>query len=228
MQRYIVFFITIFGLPLLTRASDGESSSISRLSGNVKLVSHYVENGLSQSDKAPAIQGSFSFNMGPQFRLGLDGSNTAYKTSNDHFNLRLNAALKIDFSSTSNIVVGFSQSQYLNSGDHNGTILNVNLNFDSFRIIYQSFSNWEATNKSSVRYGVAGTKNLSSSWKWNNEIGYNKPTITTYDPYFDVRTGLGTKLGSIFTEGALSTTNQSSQFNGRGSLFFILSATMEL
>lgn len=228
MRRYITFIIIILATSSRTFAAEGNSSPTFKLSGDVSLVSHYVENGLSQSNKSPALQGSFWFNFGPQFRLGLWGSNTDYESGDDNFNLRLNGDIKVDFASDINAILSYSQSQYYNGGDHNGSILGLQLNFADYRILYQSYSNWEATEQRSFRFAFGVVSTVFGSWKWNNEAGYNTPNVTNINPYFDIRSGLGFSWGVLFLEGALTATSESSQFNGRGDYFFILSAKTEL
>lgn len=227
MRRYIAFIIILF-TSLRTFAADGNASPTFQLSGDVNLLSHYVEYGLSHSDKSPALQGSFWFNFGPQFRLGLWGSNTNFPTGDDHFNLRANGDIKVSFTQSSHLILSYSQSQYYNGGQHNGSILGVHLQVESYRILYNNLSNWEATRAPSARFAFGKISSIFGSWAWDNEIGYNTPTSSSINPYFDLRTGLGTSWGVIFIEGALTGTSESSQFNGAGDVFFILSAKTEL
>lgn len=226
MRRYIAFAIILSGLwgSLQARATTPTFA----LSGDVSLLSHYVEYGLSQSDKSPALQGSFWFNFGPQFRLGLWGSNTSYDQGDDNFNLRMNADVRVDFSQNTNLIIGYSKSQYYNGGDRNGDLLGIHLNLWKSRVMYDTNSNWEGTDEHSTRYGFGYVTDVFGSWKWNNEIGYNTPDVDSINPYFDARTGLGTKWSVIFIEGAVTGTSESSQFNGAGDYFFILSASTEL
>ncbi|WP_373998190.1 TorF family putative porin [Bdellovibrio bacteriovorus] len=226
MRRYIAF-ITILISSWTAQAADGTSPTFD-LSGDISLLSHYVENGLSQSDKSPALQGAFWFNFGSQFRLGVWGSNTNFENSDDHFNLRLLGDIKVSFSQNTNLIISYAQSQYYNGGDRNGNIIGLRLNMFDYRIMYDSFSNWEGTDENSKRFAFGKFFNVFNGWKWDNEVGYNTPNIDEINPYFDARTGLGTKWGVIFFEGALTGTSESSQFNGAGDLFFILSASTEL
>ncbi|MBO9666279.1 MAG: hypothetical protein J7501_05650 [Bdellovibrio sp.] len=223
MRRYIAFTIIMLGLSARSFAAENTSPTF-KLSGDVSLLSHYVEYGLSQSDKSPALQGSFWFNFGPQFRLGLWGSNTNYKGSDDHFNLRANADIKIDFSQTSNAVIMYSQSTYYNGGDHNGNIIGLHLNFGDFRVNYDALSNWEATDSRSARFALGKATKVWTSWIWDLEGGYNTPDVDTINPYFDLRTALGTTWGVIYFEGAVTGTTAASDLDGAGDVFFILSA----
>jgi uncharacterized protein (TIGR02001 family) len=225
MRRYIGFILILIGS--WAHGQTGNSPSFA-LSGDVALLSHYVENGISQSDKSPALQGSFWFNFGPQFRLGAFASNTNFENSDDHFNLRGNAEVKVDFSAANNMIIAYSQSQYYKDGDRNGNILGLHLHFGEYRILYDAQSNWEGTKKRNPRFAFGAEIPVFSTWIWDNEAGYNSPAVDTLDPYFDLRTGIGSKFGSIFVEGAVTGTTASSDLNGAGDVFFILSAKTEL
>lgn len=227
MRRYIAFISILFS-SWAAFAAEGTTPTFA-LSGDVTLLSHYVEHGLSQSDKSPALQGSFWFNFGPQFRLGLWGSNTNYHDSDDHFNLRGIGELTVNFSPTSHMALSYARSQYYNGGEHNGNLLALDIVFyTDYRISYETNSNWEATGDKSARVGFGKLFTVFGSWKWDNEVGYNNPSANNINPYFDARTGIGTKWGVIFFEGAVTGTSESSQFDGAGDFFFILSAKTEL
>lgn len=222
MRRHLAFIILFFGLSS-ARAAENSAPTF-KMTGDVSLLSHYVEYGLSQSDKSPALQGSFWFNFGPQFRLGLWGSNTNFHNSDDHFNLRINGDVKINFTQTNNAVISYSESQYFKAGDHNGNIIGLHLNFGDYRVLWDHLSNWEGTKHSSSRYALGKVFHIWSSWEWDNEVGYNTPDVTTLNPYFDFKTGLGTKWGPIFFEGSVTATSAAGDLDGTGDVFFILSA----
>ena len=192
------------------------------------MLSHYVEYGLSQSDNSPALQGEFWFNFGPQFRLGAFATNTNFENSDDHFNLRGNAEVQVDFSATNKMIISYSHSQYYTAGDRNGNILGLHLHFGEYRILYDSMSNWEGTGSRNPRFAFGAEIPVFSSWIWDNEAGYNSPDVDELNPYFDLRTGIGSKFGSIFVEGSVTGTTASSELNGSGDIFFILSAKTEL
>lgn len=225
MRRYITFIILFLALGKAMAAEN--TAPTFKMTGDVSLLSHYIEYGLSQSDKSPALQGSFWFNFGPQFRLGLWGSNTNYSSGNDHFNLRLNADVKVSFSSYSSAVITYSDSKYFKAGDRNGNIVGLHLNFADFTVTYDRLSNWEGTRSSSSRYSLGKVSHIWNGWDWTNEAGYNTPDVSSIDPYFDLRTALGTKWGPLLLEGSVTGTSTSSQFNGAGDVFLILSAKTE-
>jgi uncharacterized protein (TIGR02001 family) len=222
MRRYISFIITLLGLS--SAAVAAENTPTFKLTGDVSLLSQYVEYGLNQSEGSPALQGSFWFNFGPQFRMGLWGSHTNYKNSDDHFNLRGNADIKIDFSQESNATIVYSYSKFFKEGDRDGQNLGLHLRFGSYRLTYDSFSNWEGTHNRSSRIGFGKETIVFTDWKWDLEAGYNSPNVTGISSYFDLRTALGTNWGVIYFEGAVTGTTAASDLDGTGDIYFILSA----
>lgn len=227
MKKHLASLIIIFS-SWTASAADNANSPTFKLSGDVSLLSHFVENGLSQTDNSPALQGSFWFNFGPQFRLGLWGSNTNYQHSDDNFNLRALAEVSVHFSPSSHLRILYSHNRYYNAGDRNGSILGVHLSFFSdYHASFEAISNWEGTDAKANRLAMGHKKQVFGKWLWTNELGYNSVDAASIKSYFDGRTALGTYWGVIFFEGALTATSESSQFHGDGDLFFILSAKTE-
>lgn len=89
MQKIIILLISCLAWTTHSLAAGDEDSPIKkRLGSNVTFLSHYVENGLSQSDNLPAVQASAAYSLNNFVQIGLWGSNTNYNASSDHFNLR--------------------------------------------------------------------------------------------------------------------------------------------
>ncbi len=222
MRRYIAFIL----ITTLQSIGHGAESEAFKFAGEVALLSHYVEQGLSQSNKSPAIKGDFWFNLGPQFRVGLQSASVNYENTSEHFNLRLKADLKVDLSANVDARLHYTKSDYYDSSNRNGNIFGIHLRFWDYRLIYDSISNWEGASKKSTRYAFATDWKVFSSWVWENEAGYNTPSVNGKNAYFDLKTGLGNKWGPLFFQGSVTATSDPSQFdNGEGDLFFILSAT---
>ena len=132
MRSYIAFFLILLATQG-SLAADGSTPTF-KLSGDVTLLSHYVENGLSQTENSPSLQGSFWFNFGSQFRLGLWGSNTNYEVGNDNFNLRFNADIKVNLTENTHLKIAYSDSKFYKAGDRYGTFLALYFLFWNFRV----------------------------------------------------------------------------------------------
>lgn len=197
------------------------------LSGSADLLSHYVEHGLSQTDKAPALQGSFWFNFGPQFRAGLWGSNVDYKNGSEHLVLKPSADLKINFTSNTDLVLSYSQNIYYSTSNRNGNTLGLHLTSFGYRVNYEADSNWEGTNTSATYYSLGKTIEIGRGFKWSNDVGYTMVQVNSMSNFFDLRSFVGYKLGQLFYQLGATTTSNPGQFDGAGDFFVILSATYD-
>lgn len=203
------------------------SSATFNLTGSAKLLSHYVEKGLSQTNESPALQGSFWFNMGPQFRFGLWGSNVNYKNGSEHLVLKPSADIKVSFTQNTDMVLKYSQNIYYSTSSRNGNTIGAQLNTFGYRINYEMDSNWEGTNSSATYFSVGKPTTLATRWIWDNEVGYTMLSQAELSNFFNLRTGIGTKAGQLFYEASLTTTSNPGQFDGSGNFFIAISALFE-
>ena len=174
--------------PLVVRAEDARPTANSPtflLNGSAELLSHYVERGLSQTTSAPALQGSFWFNFGPQFRIGLFGSNVNYKNGDEHLVLKPTGDLKINFTSNTVLVIDYKQNLYYSTSNRNGSTVGAHLTVFGYRVNYEVDSNWEGTSTSATYYSLGKTFEFSRGIKWSNDLGYTMVTVDSLSNFFD-------------------------------------------
>lgn len=232
-KLFSVFLLTSAFGPLAMAQESVRSNNNApptfHMTGSAELLSHYVEHGLSQTDKAPALQGSFWFNFGPQFRLGLWGSNVKFPASDANIVLKPTADIKVIFSPNTDLILKYSENKYYNSNERDGNTVGLHMLTFGYRITYEIWSNWEGTHTSANYFSLGKVMSLwGGSWKWDNEGGYTMLKADGFSNYFDVRTMLGYQVTSqIFVQGGLTATSSKDQFNGAGDYFLILSARTE-
>lgn len=216
-------------LSFVSSVAIAQTSSTSvpsfKMDGEVKLLTNYVEYGVTQSDSDPSLQGSFWFNWGPQFRLGLFGSSVGFENSDSRFLLDAMAELRVAFSQNADLAIHFSDHHYFKSETRNGNTVALVITMSSHKVTYESISNFEGSEESVSYVAFQKTFDMSGGWKWENQIGYLMAQSDTFQNYFDVRSMLGIKPAAIFYQGGVTATSNSSQFNGKGDAFVILSAT---
>jgi len=223
-SKLILTLTLLFSSALLCSFANAQEESKSeapsfKMTGDVVLLSNFVEHGLTQTNKDPSLQGAFSFNFGPQFRMGLWGSNVNYQSS-EHFLLKLNAELKIVFSPTTDAKLGYYDNRFFKTDTRDGNTMYLTVNAYGYRVRFESISNWEGTGNAATHYAVGKAFDLNPNWKWDNEVGYSILGSDTYSNYFDLRTSAIYKGGSnILYQISLTGTSSPSQFGGRGDFF---------
>ncbi len=197
------------------------------MTGSAGLLSQYVEHGLSQTNKAPALQGSFWFNFGPQIRLGVWGSNVNFPNEDAHLVLKPTADVRIIFSANTDFVLSYDENKYFSSSDRNGHTLGFHLKSFGYRVNYELQNNWEGTQSNSTYFSLGKTIPIFGTWLWDNEAGYSMLKASGYSNYFDARSFLGYKFSQVLLQGGLTGTSSTTQFHGAGGYCFILAATTE-
>jgi uncharacterized protein (TIGR02001 family) len=228
-RKIILTFTVLIGSVLSSLQSQAQEDKREipsfNMTGELALLTNYVDRGLTQTNKDPALQGAVSFNFGPQFKMGLWGSNVNFQSS-EHFLLKVNAELMVPVSPTAEVDFGYNNNKYFKTDTRDGGTMYLQVKFSQFRILYQSESNWEGTGTASTHYIFGMISDLSPSWKWDNEAGYSMLTLDTYTNYFYGRTSALYKGGnSINYQISASMTSEAAQFNGRGDLAIYLGAS---
>ncbi len=199
-----------------------------RLNGTATLASNFVEKGLTQTKGDPGLQSDFWFNFGSQFRMGLWGANVRYdSTQTTHFWLKANADVKVDFSDSVKMNIIYNENKYFKANNRDGNTVGIHFDFWGWKIIYDMDSNWEGT-RNGATYAGAGKDTLigGGSWIWSNQGGYTMPKADGVNGFFDIRSGIGSKLKDFILMGSLTYTTATGEFKDQGQLAFILSATV--
>jgi uncharacterized protein (TIGR02001 family) len=231
-QKLFLKFFLLFSSALFclqSSAQDEPKGDVPsfKMNGDVALLTNFVEHGLTQTNKDPSLQGAFGFNFGPQFKLGLWGSNVSYQ-STEHFLLKINAELKVQTTATTDFKLGYFDNHYFKSDTRNGNTAYVLITSHGYRIRYESNSNWEGSEASAAYYSFGKAFDINPNWKWDNEIGYTMINdVPTMENYFDLRTSFVYKGGNnILYQITATTTSASSQFtNGQGDTAILLGAS---
>lgn len=222
-----MFNLIVFLLLFAVSAWSQTSAPSYLMNGGAILATNFVERGLTQTEGDPNLQGEFWFNFGPQFRLGLWGSNVRYEeASTTHFWLKLNGDIKVDFSGTSNMIIKYSNNMYFKANNRNGNTIGLHFNFDTYRVVYESESNWEGSESGATYFALGKKSVVWGNYLWNNQAGYTMPSAEGVTAYFDIRSSLGKNFRNIFVEGTATYANASGELKDRAKMAIFLSATV--
>lgn len=191
------------------------------ISGDAQLLSHFIDRGLSMSDQNPALNASFLFNLGQQFRVGFWGSNISNVTStDDNLWLKIVADVRVDISNTSRLVFYVHDDHFYKSNLRNGQEVGINLDYSSYIFQGEYFNNYQGTKtngeyiKLGKRFSMARNINLIPS------VGYTLQHSQNLSNYLDfkfvaeypINQFMGFEIGATTTSGATS-------LNGRGGTY---------
>jgi uncharacterized protein (TIGR02001 family) len=225
MERFFNIFIvtTLVTATVFAQQKSNVKSDGKKIYGEANVVSNYVENGVSQSNKSWAIQSGFGYKMGTQARVGLWGSSVNYPGGSESVNLRPYFDVIIEFTPNSSAILKYELNRYFSSSNRDGAIFSLDLNIFNYHVLAHTNDNWEGTGNSSSRFGFQKEFPLAWSLILSAAAGYNQISAEGYNNYFDTRLGLGYKMGDGIFELVNTYNSSASQFNGRGDLaFFIL------
>src|SRR4051812_38951611 len=105
-------FILFTSRASFAQVNSKTNQASNQISGDVQLLSQYIERGLSMSDNNPAMNASFLYNLGSQMRMGFWGSNISnLSATDDNFWFKFLAQFDVMFGSTLN-------SHFYISDDH--------------------------------------------------------------------------------------------------------------
>ncbi|MBX2987538.1 MAG: hypothetical protein KF802_06545 [Bdellovibrionaceae bacterium] len=197
-----------------------------KMDGMASLMTNYVDYGLSHTTQDPALHAAFWFNWGPQFRMGLWGSNVSYKDSDSHFLLKVSADLRIQFSENSDLTIKYSDNHYFKPESRDGNVLGLHLNLFTYGIRYEKLSNFLNTRKGATAYAFTKTWDAFQTWKWENVFGYMMMGSDVLTNYFYWETYLGTQPGAIYYQIGSSYNSGASQFDGAADPTLIFKASV--
>ncbi len=220
-MKFILIFSILFTSALsFAQSSNNKGGDGPQLSGEVTLTTNYVDKGITQTEKDPAIQTGLGYTFGKTAKLGIWASNVRYPDESAHLNLKFFGAYKFIFNSNWDLSFRYDLSKYYKSASRNGSVVGLDFNIYTYHVLVEKNDNWEGTLTETTWYGLAKDFNLSSNWILELKGGNSMLTATGYTSYFDLRTAIDYKLSDFLVGMAATYATNSSQFNGRADFFY--------
>ena len=176
------------------------------------------------SDKNPALNASFLFNLGPQFRFGFWGSNISNVTSvDDNFWFKFLADIKIDFSNNSHLSVYLEDDHFYKSDLRNGQRIGLKLNYNLYTADFEWMNNYQGTHTDSEYYNVGKLFELRPNFKVGGLFGFTSQHASAYNDYQDMKAVAFYQINNNASlETALTLITNETQFGSRGAPGFYL------
>jgi uncharacterized protein (TIGR02001 family) len=213
-------------------SGNNSATANKKIVGDASLLSNYVWHGLTQTKRQPAIQSSLYYFLADTFRVGLWGSNVSYYQNGYGNNSKANALLKLQadimlkFTPNFGMDILFSDNHYFEPDDRDGNTFTLNFNVFGYSFGLEQEGNWQGSVTKARYYYLKKTWDVFGSWKWENKVGYTQFETLDYKNYFDISSGIGTKLaGFVFAQLIFTGTNENTQFGDSADFFTTLAIT---
>lgn len=218
MRFFIVFIIFFLAIHQVFAANEKSAVPTYKVSIDAKLYSHFIDRGLSISDKNPALNASFLFNLGPQFRFGFWGSNISnVTTSDDNFWFKFLADIKIDFNQYSSLLIYLNDDHFYKSSIRNGQSLGLKYNYELYSMHLEWMNNYQGTHVDSEYINIGKLFALKSSLRAGASVGYTIQNSQGYSNYFNLKAlGIYDFNKNELLEAGATLVSDENQFNGRG------------
>lgn len=198
-----------------------------QVSVDAKVMSHFIDRGLSISDGNPAMNVSFLYNLGPQFRLGFWGSNISnVSSSDDNFWFKVIADVRVDFSAAATMYLYIHDDHYYKSDIRNGQSLGVRWSWEPYLGEIEWMNNFQGT-KTTAEYLNVGRLWSYKMVKIGGKIGYTMQASENYKNFFDLKLLSTYYFSSNSTiEGGATMVSEDGQFDRRGKPGFYISVSL--
>jgi uncharacterized protein (TIGR02001 family) len=206
---------------ILPQAQAQEGGS--RVYGDIALTSNYVEKGLTQTDKNPAVLAGFGYWFGNQGRIGVQASNVKYQNFDSTVRADVFGEYKFIFTANADLKLKTSYSQYSPAAGRNNLLTGLDQNFFSYHFLLEHDDNFEGTKSRRDWLAFHKDWNLAAPYMVSVTVGYSMLQQAGLKNYFDTRVGIS-YVGSKFFAGLFHCYNsQASQFpNGQGDMAFLI------
>ena len=187
-------------------------------SGDAQLLSQFIDRGLLISDGNPALNASFLFNMGQQFRVGFWGTNISNVTSkDDNLWLKFIADVRIQFANDSVLKIYFNDDHFYKSDLRNGQSVGVNYDLLSYSGQFEWMSNFQGSRTDAVYFRAGKMYSLRKDILAGGLAGITLQKSKAYYDYLDLKAVSTYKVTDYFElEAGITLATNSPQFNYRG------------
>lgn len=202
--------------------AQGASQEISRMYGEITLMSNYVEKGLTQSDKNPSLGAELGYGFGAQGKIGFVAYSVKYPAEDTSVSMQAYGEYKFIFTPATDLKIRNDLVRYFSEDTRNNILIKLDQNFFGYHVLFEYEDNFEGTKSNRNWFGFHKEWPFYSIYQIDFTGGYSMLDLPGYNNYFDTKTGIS-YVKPNFSVGIFHTfTSQASQFHGQGDMFFLL------
>jgi Bacterial protein of unknown function (Gcw_chp) len=221
MKFWLLIVISFCFLYQKTFAADDKKISLSptyRFSGNARLLSEFIDRGLSVSDHNPALNASFLYNFGPQFRFGFWGSNISNLSHpDDNFWLKIVADIRVQFNDKALMQFYVHDDHFYKSDIRNGQSIGITGDYGFYSMQLEWTNNYQGSHSNAEYLNIGKSFLYKKGYLVGGKVGFTLQDGTGYQNYFDGKAYTGYILSEHTSlEAGITATTDPGRVNGRG------------
>lgn len=164
--------------------TTGPTNASSKPYARVEITSSLVEDGYSQTQGSWGLQSDIGYEW-DQFRFGVRGSNVYFENERTHLTLQPHIAIIANFQSGTKFFIEHEMRKYYNDSRRDGGRSSLNLEFNDYKIIYETKGNWEGLNISKGRWSFTYFFDWGNNFSSSMVAGYNQVDEANTPNFFD-------------------------------------------
>jgi uncharacterized protein (TIGR02001 family) len=197
-----------------------QTPSISKLYGEVSLMSNYVDKGLTQSDAGISVGAGAGYAFGTQGRIGLHAASVNYPGEDANVEVAGFGEFKFVFTPNSDLRLRNDWIRFTPENQRDRVAVLLDQNIFTYHVLLFREDNFEGTKKPRNWFAFNKDWNYSTSIQLNATVGYSM--VDGYDNYFDTRVGASYLTGPVTISLVNTYVSEPDQFGNRADMAFFL------
>lgn len=170
------------------------------------------------TDHNPALNASFLYNFGSQFKFGFWGSNIARLNNiDDNFWLKLVGEIKVDFHDKASMRFYIHDDHFYKADVRNGQSLGFILDYGFYTVQLEYLNNYQGSHTPAQYLNVGKSFLFKKGYIAGGKLGFTMLSASSFKDYFDAK-AFGGYVFSEHTsvEAGITLTSDAGNVYGRG------------
>ncbi len=187
MKTIQIAFIVALILRILSVSSGVYAQG---LTGQLGVVSNYIEHGVSQSDSDPSLQAQLIYSLNSNFSLNVFGASVSYPSNDEHITIRPSLKFFTILSAGYSLALEYQLKNYYGSSARNSNLLSATLGTPVLVFTIENDSKFEGASSGVTSFGARRRLAFADGVGIPMQLSYNQVKVDGLKSYFDAQAGV--------------------------------------